>query len=102
MLIKNAWKNTTPVCAECQEEMILNATATQCFYKCPKCGKNFSTNYFEKILYTISELDAKRQFSGDLGSLEGEEFTISRKIKCEIIEENEDMTKWKVSIRVLE
>lgn len=101
MILKNAWNNTTPICAECQEEMKLEAASTKCFYKCPKCGKKFVINYFEKILDNIALLDEERQLSSELGSLVGEKFTIAKKVKCEIIEENDDMNKWKVSIKII-
>lgn len=101
MLLKNAWNNTTPVCAVCGKEMTLDTSSSQFMYKCCDCRKQFSINYFEKILDNIAALDAQRQLVNDISSLEGEKFTIARKIKCEIIEENTDMSKWKVSIKVL-
>lgn len=100
MLLKNSWENTIPVCAICGKPMALDTSRSAFVYKC-ECGKSFSINYFEKILDKIAELDAERQMNNDLGSLEGKKFNISSKIKCEIIEENSDMTKWKVSVKVI-
>lgn len=101
MILKNAWNNTTPICAECGKPMSLEMVKSQYVYKCKDCNKQFSINYFEKILDKIAELDAERTLAGDLYNLEGEKFTIARKIKCEITKESADMSKWEVSVKVL-
>lgn len=100
-LLKSSWKNTTPVCADCGEKFELTQFRKGFVYKCPKCGCQFDTLLFEKILDKIAQMDAERFEANELYSIQGEKFTISNKIKCEIAEEGELFNTWTVSIKVI-
>lgn len=99
-MVLNLWKNTTVCCANHLPEKIAMefiTTGKTLSYKCPLCNAQITSNDFEKILNKISKIYVERSQKAEWGKVIGEKFTISKYIKCEIIEHTDD-EKYTVSI----